>query len=101
MLFDRSPLSHGEAHAAHREGARVPPGPHSPLHNQILAALPRADFERVLPHLEPVAMPPGWVVHGVGQRQRSLYFPTEGIAPGSTKRRPGRPRRSRSPEMKA
>jgi CRP-like cAMP-binding protein len=24
-------------------------------------------------------MPPGWVVHGAGQRQGRLYFPTEGI----------------------
>jgi CRP-like cAMP-binding protein len=79
MLTDLSPLSHGEAQVACPEGARDRIGPHTPLQNHILAALPRADFERVLPHLEPVAMPPGWVVHGAGQRQRGLYFPTEGI----------------------
>jgi len=51
----------------------------APKQNHMLAALPRADFDRMLPHLEPVALPPGWVVHGAGQRQGRLYFPTEGI----------------------
>jgi CRP-like cAMP-binding protein len=41
--------------------------------------LPRTDFERVLPHLEAVAMPAGWVVHGAGQRQGRLYFPIDGV----------------------
>jgi CRP-like cAMP-binding protein len=79
MLVGHSFPSHGETHATRPDGAQVPLGPHSPLQNHILAALPRADFERVLPRLEPVVMPPGWAVHGAGQRQRSLYFPTEGI----------------------
>ena len=79
MLSDLSFPAWGEARAASLEGTRNRLGPHSPLRNQILAALPRVDFARVLPHLEPVAMPPGWVVHGAGQRQRSLFFPTEGI----------------------
>ncbi len=30
--------------------------------NQILGALPREDYERLLPHLELVQMPLGWTV---------------------------------------
>jgi CRP-like cAMP-binding protein len=52
---------------------------HPARRNRILAALPRADFDRVLARLEPVTMPSGWVVHEAGERQGGLYFPTEGI----------------------
>jgi CRP-like cAMP-binding protein len=79
MLIELSPLAHGETHATGPERARAALTPRSPLRNRILAALPRTDFKRVLPHLEAVAMPPGWVVHGAGQRRINLYFPTEGI----------------------
>jgi len=79
MLFDHSPLSYRELHTPRLTDAPALFASHSPKQNHILAALPGADFERVLPYLEPIAMPPGWVVHGAGQRQGRLYFPTEGI----------------------
>jgi len=79
MLLDHAPLICRELHTPRLKETSALFAAHAPRQNHILAALPRADFERVLPHLEGVAMPPGWVVHGAGQRQGTLYFPTEGI----------------------
>ena len=79
MLLDHSPLSYREQHTPRLTDAPALFASHAPRQNHILAALPGADFKRVLPHLEAVAMPPGWVMHGAGQRQGRLYFPTEGI----------------------
>ncbi|MEO8004018.1 MAG: Crp/Fnr family transcriptional regulator [Betaproteobacteria bacterium] len=58
--------------------------PHSnpiedPKSNRLLAALPPADYERLLPHLELVGMPLGHVVYESGARTERVYFPTEGI----------------------
>jgi len=50
-----------------------------PRQNQLLAALPAADYERLLPHLEPVALPLGLVVFESGGKLRHLYFPATGI----------------------
>ena len=38
-----------------------------------------ADYERLLPELEPVPLPLGWTVHGAGDRERHLYFLTAGL----------------------
>jgi len=51
----------------------------SPLQNHLLAALSRADYERLLPHLEPVDLPLGWTAYGAGDLQNYLYFITAGI----------------------
>jgi CRP-like cAMP-binding protein len=79
MLLDHSPLSCRELHTPRRKDAPALFASHAPRQNHILAALPDTDFDRVLSHLEPVALPPGWVVHSAGQRQGKLYFPTGGI----------------------
>ena len=50
-----------------------------PKQNHLLAALPASDYERLLPHLEPVALPLGLVVFESGSTLRYLYFPTSGI----------------------
>jgi CRP-like cAMP-binding protein len=42
--------------------------------NGVLAALPRADYERLLPGLEPVALKLGEVVHEEGAPMRYVYF---------------------------
>jgi CRP-like cAMP-binding protein len=52
---------------------------HTPRQNQLLAALPVDDYERLLPDLDPVPLPPGWTVHGAGERRDYLYFITAGI----------------------
>ena len=51
----------------------------SPTQNYLLAALPEADYERLLPDLEPIAMPLGWVVYESGGHMGYVYFPTTSI----------------------
>lgn len=51
----------------------------TPRQNQLLAALPGAEYARILPHLTPVPLPVGRVLHGAGDRERHLYFITSGI----------------------
>jgi CRP-like cAMP-binding protein len=53
--------------------------PTGPRRNRLLAALPPAEFARLLPDLEPVALPRGWTVHAAGDRESCLYFLTEGL----------------------
>jgi len=52
------------------------PTAHSPTRNQLLAALPAAEFERLSPHLELVEMPLGEVLYESGARLDHVYFPT-------------------------
>lgn len=52
------------------------PSPHTPKQNHILAALPDMDYVRLLPHLEPIAMPLEWMVYEAGRPLSYLYFPT-------------------------
>lgn len=59
---------------------RSPLAIHStPTQNRLLAALPREDYERLLPSLEPIVLPSGWVVHGAGDRESCLHFITAGV----------------------
>ena len=53
--------------------------PHTPKQNHLSAALPAADYERLLPHLELVPLPLGWAVYEAGGAQGYLYFPTTSI----------------------
>jgi CRP-like cAMP-binding protein len=57
----------------------VPSLPHSPKQNHLLAALPDKDYARLLPDLELISMPRGWVVYGSGGDMGYLYFPTTSI----------------------
>ena len=50
-----------------------------PKQNQILAALPKAEYERLLPELELVAMPLGWTMAESGDHVKYLHFPVSGI----------------------
>jgi CRP-like cAMP-binding protein len=50
-----------------------------PEQNLLLAALSAADYQRLAPQLEPVALPLGMVVFEPGGRLRHLYFPASGI----------------------
>jgi CRP-like cAMP-binding protein len=52
---------------------------HLPKQNLLLAALPAAVYQRLLPHLEHVALPLGWAVYEAGSRMGHVFFPTEGI----------------------
>jgi len=51
----------------------------SPRQNQLLAALPVADFERLVPHLELVPLELGWALYESGSQQGYVYFPTDSI----------------------
>ena len=54
-------------------------GRHSPRQNHLLAALPAADYERLLPELELVPLPLGWAVYEAGGKLGYVYFPTNSI----------------------
>jgi len=51
----------------------------SPKDNRLLAALPQATYDLLLPHLEPAAMPLGMAVYESGGVQGYVYFPTTSI----------------------
>ena len=51
----------------------------TPKDNQLLAALPGASLEALLPSLEAVPLPLGMVVYESGGEQRYVYFPTSSI----------------------
>ena len=53
--------------------------PHSPNQNHLLAALPTAEFERLLPKLELVPMLLGEILCESGQQLQHAYFPTTAI----------------------
>src|SRR5512135_2577304 len=49
---------------------------HNPKDNRLLAALPEATYQELLPVLEPMAMPLGLSVYESGGAQGYVYFPT-------------------------
>ncbi|MCJ7838781.1 MAG: Crp/Fnr family transcriptional regulator, partial [Burkholderiales bacterium] len=51
----------------------------SPRQNGLLAALPDAEYERVLPHLEPLPLELGRSIYESGSHQGYVYFPTDSI----------------------
>lgn len=53
--------------------------PLDPRQNQILGALPTEDFQRLLPDLELVELPLGWVMSESGDHVDFLHFPISGI----------------------
>lgn len=55
------------------------PSPPSPSQNQLLAALPTAEFERLSPHLELVPMRLGEVLSESGDPMRHAFFPSSAI----------------------
>ena len=50
-----------------------------PVENHLLAALPDAEWQRWLPHLERVEMPLGQVLYESGGTLSHVYFPTTAI----------------------
>jgi len=77
MLQEHS--SHQEQRVRSSERKRIVSAPYNPRLNRVLAALAPADYERLLPGLDPVPLPRGWIMHGVDERQKTLYFPTAGL----------------------
>jgi CRP-like cAMP-binding protein len=62
-----------------RGGEHFETAAHAPRLNRLLAALPRKDYERLLPDLEPVPLPLGLTLHRAGDLEKHLYFLTAGI----------------------
>jgi CRP-like cAMP-binding protein len=59
--------------------ATLSPASTRPQANRLLAALPDASLQGLLPHLEAVPLPLGMVVYESGGEQRYVYFPTSCI----------------------
>ncbi len=53
--------------------------PQSPRQNHLLAELPAADYERLVPYLEQVPLELGRAVYESGSEQEYVYFPTTSI----------------------
>lgn len=53
--------------------------PDSPPQNHILAALPKDDYERLLPHLEVVQLDHGQVLYEIDEVIGYLYFPSNAM----------------------
>jgi len=79
MSVEPSTRPHREARAAALDMTLPAFLRHTPAQNHILAALPPDILEHRLSDLKLVPLPLGWVIHGAGQSQNFLYFPTEGI----------------------
>ncbi len=52
---------------------------HQPKDNHLLSVLPKAEWERIAPHLVELDMPLGEVVYESGDRLDFVYFPTTAI----------------------
>ena len=51
----------------------------TPKQNHLLAALPAADYESLLPQLELVRLPLGWSIYESVSRQGYVYFPATSV----------------------
>jgi CRP-like cAMP-binding protein len=56
---------------------RLPDG--TRLHNRLLAALPRADYERILQYVTMTAVTTGHTLHAHRARIKDVYFPNGGV----------------------
>jgi len=54
-------------------------GAQDPRQNRLLAVLPEPEYQRILPHLQPVPLPLGKVLYESGGRLGWVYFPTTAI----------------------
>ena len=52
-------------------------GNEASIANRLLAALPRAEYLRLLPYLEPLTLRSGEVIHEAGAPIRHVYFPVD------------------------
>jgi len=57
----------------------TPTAVNDPVSNRLLAALPRAECERLIPHLEFVHLPRGKILFEAGALIHYAYFPLKGV----------------------
>ena len=60
-----------------------------PIKNELLAALPRSAYLRLLPHLESVSLPLGTGLYNSGESIRDVYFPEDALVSLVTHMRDG------------
>lgn len=53
--------------------------PRAPAMNRLLAALPKKEYQRLLPELKQVTMPFAEVLYEPGERIRYVYFPNDSV----------------------
>jgi len=58
---------------------KIPKPQHALVQNQLLAALPQADYQRWAPHLESVELRAGQVLHEPGGTAAFVYFPSSAV----------------------
>ena len=56
---------------------RLPDG--SLLHNRILAALPRSEYDRILQHVRMTTVTTGHTLHAHHAPIKDVYFPNSGV----------------------
>src|SRR4029453_7624652 len=66
---------------------RLPDG--TPLHNRLLAALPRAEDDRILQYVKMTAVTTGRTLHGHRARIKDVYFPNSGVVSVTNQMRDG------------
>ena len=79
LSFDNRQPGSKQSTMSTKTAAPAVPAVSSPLQNQLLAALPAADYQRILPNLEFVPLPLGMVLYEPGSRLGYVYFLTTGI----------------------
>ena len=57
----------------------MPQADHTPIQNQILAALPAEEYERLREHLTPVSLPLGETLYNQAERIKYVYFVNTGV----------------------
>jgi len=62
---------------------------HAPVKNELLAALPRGAYLRLLPHLESVQLPLGAGLYDSGESIEHVYFPEDALVSLVTHMRDG------------
>ena len=62
----------------------------TPLHNRLLAALPRSDYDRILPYLRMRTVTTGETLQAHRERITDVYFPNGGVYSITSEMRNGR-----------
>ncbi len=79
MLGRQSFVVNAGARLASIQGLRTVNANFQPRQNRLLAALPSADYARLLPHLEPLPLPTGWVIGSANCQKNHVYFIAAGL----------------------